>query len=333
MYLLKTVWPVDLALNYTFTEHLPAAGVLGSLAVVAAITAAALWQARARPWIAVGWLWFLGVFVPMIGIVQTGDQAYADRYAYVPHVGLFLAVIWGLSEWKLAGNNVVRATGGLLLLVMLWTAHIQASYWKNPVTLWSHTVAVVPDHVSGHQILGRALIGEKRFEEARQHLETAIRMRPNSVEAYRTLAEAQFIQGQTERSLQTLDTALKVAPGSALTYYNRGIVLRALDRPEEAEASYRKGIELGLLPDKQAEAWVSIGLIYTKRSQFEQSIPYFQKAIEAIPYHFLARKNLGFAYVRTNRVADAVKVFEGLERENDADDDVKRSLRFLRNRR
>jgi Tfp pilus assembly protein PilF len=335
MYLWKTLWPAGLALNPPIASPPAAVVALGGM-LFAAGSALAVWRAREWPWLFAGWFWFAGTLVPSLGLVQTGEQAFADRYSYVPHIGLFaLAVagavhLLGAERWKSAPGQAAVA---VLLLVLAWRAHGQTSYWRDPITQFEHTVAVSPGHSQGRQVLARSYLRLKRHDAAERHINAAIGANPGDPESHRILAEILFQRGDNEKSLARLTDAERVAPNSALTQFNRGIVLREMGRNEEAAAAYAKAIELGLMPDRRAEAWYSMGLAQNKANQTDRAVASFQKALEIDPYHYFARKNLAFAYMRLQDYAKAQPHFELLLRANETDEDVVRSLQFLRNRR
>ncbi|MEZ5401206.1 MAG: tetratricopeptide repeat protein [Bryobacteraceae bacterium] len=336
MYLAKTFWPAGLALNYPITPNPPMAAVAAGGAAAIGVSAVALWKMREWPALFAGWFWFLGTLIPTIGLIQTGDQAFADRYSYAPHIGLFAVVIAAVVRF--VPSETLRSTGALaagiaLMVGLAWRSHVQTTYWHDAITQFEHTVSVAPAHTQGRQVLGKTYIKLKRYGEAEKHLTAGLATDPSDAVTHRTIAEVWFARGDKEKALASLDTAQRLAPLSALTQYNRGIVLRALDRYDESAAAYRKAIELGLLPETRAEAWFAMGMSLNKANKTDKAIEAFLEALKVDPYHYLARKNLAFAYLRLQDYVQSQREFELLLRTNETDPDVVRSLSFLRNRR
>ncbi|MEZ5353487.1 MAG: tetratricopeptide repeat protein [Bryobacteraceae bacterium] len=336
MYLIKTFWPSGLALNPPVMGTLPVTVVgLGAGALVV-LSALAFWKAREWPALFMGWFWFVGTLIPTIGLVQTGDQAFADRYSYVPHIGLFTLLVAAVVRFvprERLGTLPAQAAVALLIAGLAWRAHGQTSYWRDAIRQFEHTVSVAPGHTQGRQILARTYMKLKRFDLAEPQIRAAVDADATDPESFRILAEIQYQRGEKEPALASLATAERLAPNSALTQYNRGIVLRGMERYEESAAAYRKAIDLGLLPDTRAEAWYSMGLALNKANKADRAVEAFLKALEVNPYHYFARKNLAFAYLRLQDYASAQREFELLLRTDETDADVVRSLSFLRNRR
>lgn len=192
VYLGKTVLPRKLAVFYPIPIEIPAWKAVGAAVLIFALTALALWRAREVPWLLVGWLWFLGTLVPVIGLVQVGRQAMADRYTYIPSIGLFLAVCWGLPA--LVANRRWRAAlaGATVLILLLLTAAtwVQVRHWSNSVTLFRHALAVTRGNYVAHVALAKALASRRDWAGAAEHYRAALRMRPRLREARLGLEEA-----------------------------------------------------------------------------------------------------------------------------------------------
>ncbi len=191
-YLAHFFWPRGLSVFYPHPEGtLARAAVAGALLLLAAVTALALWQRHRRPWLAVGWLWYLGVLVPMIGLVQVGSQAMADRYAYLPMVGLVIALTWSGAElWRgLPRARPALAAAALLLLAALAvTSRLQLAHWRDNQSLFSHSLAVTTRNHVAHAHLGMALLASGRDREAMAELRESVRIRPDDLEVSNNLA-------------------------------------------------------------------------------------------------------------------------------------------------
>ena len=279
-YLGKSFLPTDLAVIYPHPgASLPLWQPLAAAAALLGISAAALLAWRRRPYLAVGWLWFLGTLVPVIGLVQVGNQALADRYTYLPLVGLSIAVAWGARD--LLGRALPRtatALGGAATLAVLGLlTSIQVGHWRDTETLFTHAIAVTEDNHLAHTILANELIEQGRVREAVPHLSEAIRIAPDHAPAHVLLGEARLAEGRPAAAEESYRRALELHPdprtrialGSALLFQKRpaaaveayraglrrmpdsvvgharlGLALEALGRVAEARASYRRALEL-----------------------------------------------------------------------------------------
>jgi tetratricopeptide (TPR) repeat protein len=179
-YLSATFWPTRLAVLYPHPyQNWSAAQALAGAACLLSITALALWQARRRPWLLVGWLWFVGMLVPVIGLAQGGPQAWADRFSYWPHIGLFVAVAWGLGELAdrvRVPRRAWAAAGALVLVALAALTWAQLGHWRNSTALWERAVAVTKDNDRAHQFLSGCYRQQGRLEEAERHLSEAVRI-------------------------------------------------------------------------------------------------------------------------------------------------------------
>jgi tetratricopeptide (TPR) repeat protein len=215
-YLGKMVWPSDLITPYPYPDQWPLPEVIGAGILLAVISAAAIWWLRSRPWLAVGWFWFLGTLAPVIGLVQAGMQSMADRYTYMPSIGAFIIVAWSIPKrwtvWPRPGFVFGSVTAGVLLFLLIFT-EAQLQYWRNSVTLFSHTVEVTGDSIIAEYNLAEALAERGDEERAIEHYRKALAIRPNRVEAlYNSQVQAHF---------------------------NLGVIYRAHEKWADAEAQFR----------------------------------------------------------------------------------------------
>ena len=251
-YLEKMVWPKGLAVLYPHPGDALAVweGILCGMILVS-ITATSIRLIRKAPYFAVGWFWYLGTLVPVIGIVQAGNQAMADRYAYVPLIGIFIIVAWGLPElmakWHHRDKVLTIATGVLIptLMVISWG---QVSHWKNSITIFKHAIRVTdkkyPTFAAAHSNLGLALFAERKTEEAISHYKTAIKLKPDYANAYNNLGVALFAERKTEEGISHYKTAIGLKPVFAQAHNNLGLALFAERKTEEAISHYKTDIKL-----------------------------------------------------------------------------------------
>ncbi len=248
-YLGMALWPVGLAAYYPHPRSaLPAWQVAGSAALLAAVTALALASARRRPYLAVGWLWYLGTLVPVIGLVQVGHQALADRYTYVPLVGVFVMVVWGLAD-LFGGRPVLQkflaAAAAVALLACAALTWRQVTVWHDGRTLWEHTVRVTADNFVAEDNLARACLGgQGTLAEAEAHLRAAVRIKPDYAEGYLHLGTVLGRQGKNEEAVAAFRRAVELRPGQAEAHAHLAVALAKAGRLDEAIAQMQEAARL-----------------------------------------------------------------------------------------
>jgi len=251
-YLEKTVWPKGLAVFYPHPGNALAAwkGILCGLALVG-ITAIVIKFIRKAPYLAVGWFWYLGTLVPVIGIVQAGVQAMADRYAYVPLIGIFIIAAWGvpelISKWRYK-EKVLSISVGIIIPTLLVTTWWQVNHWKNSITVFKHAIRVTDKKYPGspvvHNNLGIALVAEGKNEEAISHYKMAIKLNPDFALAHNNLGNALSAERKIEEAISHLKMAIKLNPDFADAYNNLGVALVAEGKNEEAISHYKMAIKI-----------------------------------------------------------------------------------------
>jgi hypothetical protein len=226
-YLGKTVWPSDLAAFYPMPEGGPGLlAVAGSAAVLLALTGAALAAVRAMPWIAVGWLWFLGMLVPVIGLVQLGSQAMADRYTYVPAVGVFVGVVWTLAEVgarRVAVRHAGTAAAAVTITALAGLTVRQAPLWRDQETLFRHTLAVTGPNPRAHHILSQALGEKGAYPEAVVHAAIAAQLDPANPRTHKNLGYLLYRAGRVDEAIAALERAVALQPDYAEAHANLAI--------------------------------------------------------------------------------------------------------------
>jgi Flp pilus assembly protein TadD len=273
-YLEKTFWPANLALFYPFPEQWPIWEVSFALALLAGITAWALWRIRSQPYLAVGWLWFLGMLAPVIGLVQVGGQSMADRYDYLPGIGIFIMVVWAGREWLAClGPRTLAILSGLALVACTIVTRIQAQYWTNDETLFRHALAVTGPNGAMENDLGKILLQKGRVDEALPHLYQAV----------------------------------EFAPGYPLPHYNLGSALLAKGKVPEALAQF--DIQVHLDPN-DSMGQDNFGGVLLKEGLVQDAIPHLEKAVQLRPDSALYHYTLGNALRQAGHAAEAVSQYE-----------------------
>jgi tetratricopeptide (TPR) repeat protein len=309
-YLSHTAWPRDLAVLYPHpldNWHWPP--VLGGVAVLLGGTLAAVWQWRRSPWLAVGWFWFVGALLPVSGLAQGGMQAWADRFTYWPHVGLFTAGAWALGE--LAGRLRIpaAAVGGasaLLLAVLAALTWVQVGYWRDPPTLWEHALAVTEDNLVAHEGLTVYHLKKNRPDRAAVHAAEAVRIRPESVDVHCSLGVALLALGLGDEAAAQFRDTVRLAPGCADGWHNLGVARLRQGRPDLAARSFRQALDLQ--PDSP-DTLANLGQALWQNGERREGLRVLQAALAVNPGSADAWNGLGIAHLTLGRPRDAAEAF------------------------
>ena len=278
-YLGKTFWPSSLAVYYPHSlGGLPWWQTTGSFLILIIVTLTVLLR-LCRSYLAVGWFWFLGMLIPVIGVVQVGSQAMADRYAYLPLIGLFTAAVW-LAADAVPVNLPHRAKilglfATAILTALSVGARSQVDYWKDSLTLYNRTLSVTSDNWLIHYNLGLALDERGRSEDAIAHFREALRISPDHAEARNNLGVALEKLGRTDEAITHYREALRLRPNYALAQNNIGVSLKNLGRMEEAVAHFREALRIQ--PDF-AFAHYNIGVSLAKMGRMDEAIAHYREA-------------------------------------------------------
>ena len=250
-YLGKMAWPVDLAVFYPHPAFvhidIPAWQVAGSALLLGAISFFVLWQGRRRPWLAVGWFWYLGTLIPVIGLVQVGTQAMADRFTYVPLIGIFLMVAWNIPE-TLGGRRIPRfalaVAEGSVLVVFSVLAWFQVGYWQTGPMLFTHALSVTNNNWVAWDKLGILHIRDGKYGNAAASFQESLRIKSDDFYAWNNLGVANLNLGLNSQAIENFRTALSIRPENAKAHYNLGIALERQGNPDEAIAHFREALRL-----------------------------------------------------------------------------------------
>ena len=318
-YLRDAFWPSGLSPFYPHPlESLPAARVAASAALLAAISWACLLWSRRLPYLIVGWLWFLGMLVPVIGLVQVGMQARADRYTYLPLIGLALAVAWGAGDLATRRPRLrpwVVGGGALAALGLGVAAWAQVGVWRDSLSLFGHAVAVTRHNPFAEHGLGRALRAAGRTGEARSHLSTAIQLAPGWATPRVELAQLLVEQGELEAALPLYRSALELDPDLLRARISFGRTLLEADRHLEARhhlelALERAGPGSGLPERFRLSLHVSLARLYARQGLDAEAREQLEEALRVDPRAGAARLLLADQHRRRGNPAGVVEVFE-----------------------
>ena len=299
MYLVRFIWPSNLAVFYPYPDLTWWKATL-AVAVIALITVVV----RRRPYLITGWLWFVITLLPVIGLVQVGVQARADRYTYIPIIGLAIMLAWGAAEFL----PVKYAAAGGAVVCMAWTivAWQDIETWQNSASLFQHAIESTGGNYLAYNGLGAVLRDQGRLDEAIANFESALRAKPHFADAQDNLGEALAANGQVAAALPHLLEARRLQPESLDVRINLGSALNQAGQPKDAEAEYRAA--LALRPES-AEAHAGLGLALMAQGRAQEALPQLLDAIRIHPDSADAHYNLGNAYGALERPDEAIAQF------------------------
>jgi tetratricopeptide (TPR) repeat protein len=308
-YLWKMFWPTKLAVFYPHPGHWPTVAVLLSVLLLAGVTLVVFLMRRESPYLVVGWLWFVGTLVPVIGLVQVGEQAMADRYMYLPSIGLFVMFAWGLFDLTKGWHDratVLSAVGAVTVILCAILTHQQAGYWKNSRTLFEHTLAVTERNATACLHVGSVLLEEKKLDEAMGRFQEALKVKPDFADAHGQLGVAFYLQGRRDDAIRELQAAILLDPGYAPAHFNLGVALTGKNRLDEAISQFQAALKRR---PEYAEAHNGLGVALSNQGRADDAISQFEQAISLKPDYAAAHCNLGVALASQGRRAEAIAQF------------------------
>lgn len=311
MYLWNMLWPTRLAPLYPHPgDTLPAWRVLIAIAVLFGISAF-VWKFRSRRYLPVGWFFFLGTLVPVIGLVQVGEAAMADRYAYIPLIGIFVMIAFGVADLAQAKTwgllPAIPAAAALMALSIM--TYRQIGYWQTSDALWSHTLVVTQNNFVAEDNLGGALILEGKEEEAHAHFEAAARISPKDPMSHSNLGTYYMTHSQMREAVQQYEAAVEMTsdPGLlAQTYANLGATYRALGEDDQAQTNYNHALRLNR---DQFNAWLGLGLLAQKQGKLTEAVTDLSRSVELEPTA-QGYLSLGRALAQSGRTAEALAAYD-----------------------
>jgi Tfp pilus assembly protein PilF len=322
VYLRQMVYPAGLAIPYLNPPNgLPFWKVGMAFVLLAAISMVVLACWKKRPYLLVGWLWYLGMLVPTIGIVQISYYAHADRYTYLPGIGLVLAGTWWVGDWSLGWKHRRAVLGGLMAAVMgilMAGAWIQTGYWKSSETLWTHTLACTTGNYVAHHNYGFDFFEKGRVDEAITHYQSALQINPGYVQACNNLGKALIQKGRADEAITQFQRALQINPGYMEAQVNLGNALLQKGKVDEAITQFQQALQIN---PGFAAAHNNLGKVLLERGRVDEAITHFQEALRIDPNLAVTHINLGLALSQQGKVDEAITQYqEALEiKADDAD--------------
>lgn len=328
VYLEKFIWPANLAVFYPYTQP-PAWAWIGAAVLLAAITALAIAERARRPYFAVGWFWYLGTLVPVIGLVQVGSQARADRYTYLPTIGISIMIAWAAVEF-VSNRRALAAAGvaiGAVWTVLAWR---NATNWQSSETLFTHAIEVTDGNYVAYNNLGNLRRRQGRLEDAASDFESAVRFEPLSVEAQDNLGATLTALGRTDQAISHLEAAIRLRPDLAKPRVDLGAALMRAGRGQDALAEFQKALSID---PQNSEAEYHFAGALTVLGRREEAMPHFERALPFLtgvvsrsPDDADAHYNLGAVYGMMGRSAEAAAEFSAAVRLRPNDPETRYNL-------
>ena len=328
-YLGKTFWPVNLAVLYPHPNYWDAELVIFSTALVAGLSVAAVWLGRKLPFVSVGWFWFVGTLIPVIGLVQVGNQSMADRYTYVPLMGIFIVVAWGWNElctnqhWPKSAAGILAAS---LLVACGLRAKDQISHWQNSGTLFSHAIAVTEDNHIAYNNLGNYLFDRGQVPEAMDCYTKSLQIKPNYPEALYNLGNAFAKTGNLDGAVDNYRRALQIVPDRDDVLNNFGTVLAKQKQYAEAMANFEKALRVN--PDSP-NAHNNLATVLFIEHRFDEAARHYREALRLMPDNPQFHSNLGDVLVQQGQIAEAARCYQEALRLNPGDPKIEAKLQGL----
>ncbi len=310
-YMWQMIYPAGLAVLYPYPAHgLPVWEIITAILVLASVSAGVFIWRRTRPYLLVGWLWYLIMLVPVIGLIQVGTQARADRYIYLPQIGLYVLLTWGAADlcagWR-HRRLVLGSLAASVIASLSVDSCLQTAYWRNSESLWTHTLACTSDNSIGHYNLGLTLLQKGNVEEAIAHFQKALQIYPDYAGAHNNLGNALIKKGSVDEAIAHYQRALQITPDSAEAHNNLGNALIRKGSVDEAIAHYQKALQI--TPDS-AEAHYNLGNALLQKGKVDEAITHFQKALQINPDYAEAHYNLGNVLLQKGNLDEAIAHYQ-----------------------
>jgi Flp pilus assembly protein TadD len=329
VYINKMVWPESLSVFYPLQLNIPLWLAAFSTAVFITISGLALWCVRSRPYLFTGWFWYVGMLVPVIGLVQVGGQALADRYSYLPLTGLFVLVVWTLSESKISlryGTRLLWPAAGAVLLLFAFLTFRQNDLWRNDLSLFSHAAKINNNNSMAHSQLGSHFIKTGQIEEALKHLRVAIRIKPDDTKTQYNMGVALAHAKRFAEAEAHFVAAIKGDPRFGKAYYNLGFIQSARGDHQSAVDNFFHALQY--LPASD-EALSSLAFSLSEAGRTKEAISYYFNFLQRHPDQPDIYNNIGVAYARMGLMDDAEPYFKKAIALDPHNEDAWRNLKQL----
>jgi tetratricopeptide (TPR) repeat protein len=309
-YLFLTFWPRDLAIYYpSFHDPIPIWKWGLAFILLATISVLVLTNARKRPYLTVGWFWFVGTLLPVIGLVRVGGQAMADRYTYIPSIGLFSALVFGFSDLVATARFrrlLIVLASGIAIPVLAGLSALQVSRWRDSETLFRYVLSINSENAVAQNNLGSALGEKRKPAEALPHFAEALRLSPRYFDALGNMGQALWEQGEGAQASRYFERALEVRPDSAKTHWQLGLALERMGQSVEAMQHFQEAVKLA---PQESTMHINLGMKLAERRRFAEAIEQYEQALRLDPRGAEAHNNLGLALFAVGREDEGVREF------------------------
>jgi tetratricopeptide (TPR) repeat protein len=325
-YISKTLWPQDLAMLYPYSQELPLWQAIGSLLVLLLVSGATIRAWRTYPYLVVGWFWFLVTLVPVIGLIQVGSQSMADRYTYIPVIGLFIMAAWGVRDltYKLPYREVILALlAGAVIVVSAVVTWQQIGYWRDSYTLYRHTLQVTGDNYLIHFNLGLTLERQKDLDGAIREYQEAVRINPGYKLAHGSLGTVLASKGELDAAIGEFQAALLIDPDYQDVHNNLGLALSRKGDLDSAIREYQEALRIS--PD-YIEAHNNLGVAYGKKGNLDAAIREFHEVLRINPDESEGHGNLGLALAGKGDLPAAIREYQEALRINPKNEKARKAL-------
>lgn len=325
-YVAKTIWPTNLSVLYPHPGHWPLWEVVGAVMLILLITLLVVKESRCRPWLFVGWFWFVGTLIPVIGLIQVGVQAMADRYTYIPGIGLLIMIVWGVGEWVGADESMIwPITAGSLLAVGACAAVCfhQIQFWRDSQRLFQRAIDVTSNNYLAYNNLGYYLSARGHPEQAKEYYLKSLGINPGYPDALNNFGFALAGEGRYAEAIPYYEAALRVSRNQPDIHNNLGNAFSETGHLKEALNEYRLALQIN---PEHAEANNNLGISLAMQGNLDEAIGHFQLALQTRPNYASAHSNLGNALAAQHRIEEAIREYQSCLRLNPKDPQAHNNL-------
>lgn len=321
-YAVSLFYPAKMSVWYPYNENLSSFEIFGSIGFLIAVSALCVWQFKDRKYLLTGWLWFLGTLIPVIGLVQVGNQPIADRYTYIPYFGLFLMLVFGvkdLFDYFKIDRKVFYGIWAIAILIFTLAANRQASYWQGDESLYTHSLEVTTNNYIVLQTYCHHLMLKDELDKAENLCNEAIKIKPGFAGAINTLGIIEFKRGNFENAAENFRKTIEVSPNYQGIYFNYSNALSMSGKPEEAETQLQKA-SIATPPNANAPIWIetlnNLAFAYARKEKFENASENFARILQLAPERSDVRANYALMLLQSKKIDEAQKQIEQAIQQN-----------------
>ena len=312
LYIKKLVWPTDLAVFYPLS-YISIWQISIAALFLVGVTVFVCKCFRKYPYLLVGWFWYLGTLVPVIGLVQNGSHAMADRYAYIPLIGLFVLIVWGMGDMlkKIFSTKLIAIISGMTLAALIIVSHYQIQYWRNTFTIFNHAVNVTKDNYIAHSYLAGEFLARNNLKETIHHCQIALSLDSTNYNSLVRMATAYELLGEKNKAIDALRLAIKGHPEYVRAYNDLYVFLLQAGKAEEAEEALkecRKAVELPYNKDN-LELHYNFGNTLATHGHYDEAVIQYNQVLCIQPQNAFAHNNLAMMLLRQGKIDDALNHF------------------------